>query len=111
MDQNVDKFYQATMKFGKNALQNQEAVLEAVMPHLEILSHWSSLHCEILERNKEKKHLGFPFLARSAQLHLCQSAVIRLSANQLSADPSVHPSIISQTGIIKLDNLINKIKT
>lgn len=90
------------------SLDLENPLAQQLLAQLEILHSWASMHHRILERFESSKYQHFQVIMRSGRLSDVLVALIALTAN--SSDGRHAGSLISFSGLEKLDKLLNQIK-
>lgn len=79
------------------------------MSHLDVLHQWIGMFHRIIERFESRNFDHFDILIRSEDLASVCVAILALTANQSSAQHQA--SLISFSGLEKLDQVLNQTKT
>lgn len=80
-----------------------------LMAQLEVLHQWTRMFKALIERFESKNYAHFNVLMRSEDLARVFIELLALTANQGSA--RYHNSLISFSGLQKLDQILNQTKT
>jgi len=89
-------------------IEASDPVALRLMGQLDVLNAWASMFTRLIERFESKQYENFDVMIRSEDLASVQLALIALTANKNSAHH--YASIISFSGLQKLDQMLNQIK-
>ena len=80
----------------------------SIMTQLEVLHSWAGMFKRIIERFESSNYKNFNVIIRSDDLATVMTNLLALTVNQNSALHAT--SIVSFSGLQKLDQLLNQIK-
>jgi hypothetical protein len=72
---------------------------------LELIQDWLNVHISILERWESRNNFGFSQLSESSSYAQTLAKILSISV------PGVNHGFVSATGLQKLDELVNKMKS
>lgn len=82
--------------------------IQETICHLDILQEWLTTHTSIMERWESKKYFGFSAMMQSAHYSTTLAKILSLSMPIQGAETT---GLFSCTGLQKLDNLVNRVKS
>ena len=81
--------------------------VQNTLSHLDVLQEWVNIHVNILERWESKRYFGYSMMCKSESFANTISRIVTIT---LQIGGSTNVSLISLSGLQKLDNLMNKVK-